>query len=132
MPKALAAEWHEAVRATLAAAPVEQRQALLDELEGQLGIQGKTIHNPPGYLHVLIKRQANGSLDLAMAEKVAADRREREQVQAAIDRASVNAAAARAIGPATDAVAEPSAAAIEARQKLQALRQQFVGKGERV
>jgi len=72
MPKALGMEWHDGVRRTLATAPAAIHQALLDELEGQLGLQGKTIHNPPGYLHALIRRHACGTLDLAMADKVRA------------------------------------------------------------
>ena len=50
LPKALHPEWHDAVRQTLLSAPQPVRQQLLDELEGQLGIAGKTIANPPGYL----------------------------------------------------------------------------------
>ena len=131
MPKALALEWHDSVRRTLATAPTAIHQALLDELEGQLGMQGKTIHNPPGYLHALIRRHASGSLELAMADKVQADRAERARTERAVRRARQESEQRQ---PAADSQAqavpkpEPSSTAMEARRKLLTLRHEIAGK----
>ncbi len=129
MPKALGMEWHDGVRRTLATAPAAIHQALLDELEGQLGLQGKTIHNPPGYLHALIRRHASGTLDLAMADKVAAERTQRARHEQALLKARQEAEQPRPASAQDAQKAEPSPAAIEARRKLLTLRREIAGKG---
>ncbi|HRL53094.1 MAG TPA: hypothetical protein PLO08_02720 [Alicycliphilus sp.] len=129
MPKALGMEWHDGVRRTLATAPAAIHQALLDELEGQLGLQGKTIHNPPGYLHALIRRHACGTLDLAMADKVAAERTQRARHEQALLKARQEAEQPRPAGAQDAQKAEPSPAVIEERRKLLTLRLEIAGKG---
>lgn len=128
MPKALHPDWHVAVRQTLTAAPQEVRQLLLDELEGQLGIAGKTIANPPGYLHALIRRYAQGDLVLAMADQVAAVRAQRERSKKAIDQAQMTPAV-----PATEsspnATTADSLIAQQSLERLRELRRQFAGGG---
>lgn len=127
MPKALDAVWHASVRRTLEAAPASLRQKLLDELEGQLGMAGKTIRNPPGWLHSLITAHRGGTLTLAMAEKIAADRARRERLAAAIAKAA-SAAAPVPLRPERIASApRPSATAQAAREQLRALRRQITG-----
>jgi hypothetical protein len=129
MPKALNPEWHEGVRRALAAAPADVRQPMLDELEGQLSILRKDIRNPVGYLHALIRRHASGTLDLAMAEKVAADRLARQRVAKVVAQAAQRPAAGQSSQSGAEPQA-PSATAIEARQRLQAIRKQMAGKGD--
>ena len=72
MPSALDASLHETARRTVAALPAPEQQVLLDELAGQM--IAKSIANPIGYLHALVKKHKEGELVPAMAEKVAADR----------------------------------------------------------
>ena len=104
------------------------RQLLLDELEGQLGIAGKTIANPPGYLHALIRRYAQGDLVLAMADQVAAVRAQRERSKKAIDQAQMTPAV-----PATEsspnATTADSLIAQQSLERLRELRRQFAGGG---
>lgn len=121
LPKALDPSWHKAVLSTLAHAPSEARQSLLDELAGQLSIAGKTIHNPAGWLYVLMRRQAEGPVALAMAEKVAADRIAREKTEAAVQAALRRSAQTRA-QPVETFPASLSDAAQVAREKLREMR----------
>jgi len=130
LPKALGQEWHEGVRRTLATAPAAIHQALLDELEGQLGLQGKTIHNPPGYLHALIRRHASGTLDLAMADKVAADRSQRAHHEQVMRKARQETEQPRPTAVTQEAQeTQPSPTVVEARRKLLTLRREIAGKG---
>ena len=123
-------EWHEGVRRTLATAPAAIHQALLDELEGQLGLQGKTIHNPPGYLHALIRRHASGTLDLAMADKVAADRSQRAHHEQVMRKARQETEQPRPTAVTQEAQeTQPSPTVVEARRKLLTLRREIAGKG---
>lgn len=125
LPGKLDQAWHQAVLGTVARAPEAVRQALLDELDGQLGIEGKTIHNPAGWLHALVRRHASGTLELAMAEKVAADRRERERVAQAIEQATASPAQPATREGATQDRPEPSDVAREALARLRELRSGF-------
>ena len=84
MPAALQDRWHESVRQVLVSARPEDRQSLLDELEGQLSNPGKKIHNPPGYLHNLRVAFECGLAKLAYAEAVATERKERLRMDSAI------------------------------------------------
>lgn len=70
-PNQLDASLRGGVLATLTQAPVELRQAFLDELAGHLANPNKTIHNPAGWLHRLIQRHSEGFVALAMADQVA-------------------------------------------------------------
>ena len=132
LPAALAPEWHAAVQQTLASAPQSIQQALLDELAGQLAIAGKTIANPPGYLHALIRKHATGTLVLAMADQVATARSDRHRHQAALDRAlnglqdeKKPSAGTREVPTGSDSVA-----AMNARERLRELRKQFKAGGQ--
>lgn len=84
MPGVLPERWHTAVRQVLSNAQPGHRQSLLDELEGQLSNPAKKIHNPPGYLHSLRVAMECGSADLAHADAVAAERRERKRLDSVI------------------------------------------------
>ena len=77
LPDKLDKSWHDAVRQTLQAAPAGRRQVLLDELAGQLTV--KEIKNPAGYLHALIRKDAEGTLVLAMADSVSRTRQQRQR-----------------------------------------------------
>ena len=52
-----------------------------------MGLQGKTIQNPPGYLYALIRRHHQGTLELALAPAIAARRANRQRAEAAIAQA---------------------------------------------
>ena len=84
MPGVLPERWHASVRQVLCKAQPEHRQPLLDELEGQLSNPTKKIHNPPGYLHSLRIAMECGLADLAHADAVAAERRERKRMDSVI------------------------------------------------
>lgn len=129
LPARLDKAWHQAVLNTVMQAPESIRQALLDELEGQLGITGKTIHNPAGWLHTLVRRHASGTLELAMADKMAADRQSRERIAKAIERAQSQPPLP---APTTNADADtqqPSETARQARARLRELRAGLAAKG---
>ena len=132
MPSCLPTGWHDGVRSTLASAPQDIRQALLDELEGQMGLSGKTIQNPPGYLYALIRRHQQGTLELALAPAVASRRASRQRMEAAVDLAQQIRPSANAIRPVdapSDAPQLQSQAAIEARAKLAELRRTYGRQG---
>ena len=80
MPKALNAVLHDAARRTLACIKPGEQQMLLDELAGQMG--AKSIANPIGYLHALVKKHKDGGLVPAFAKAVADDRAHREKLLA--------------------------------------------------
>ena len=81
-PQELDPTFLRSVSSVLVKVPAAQRQPLLDELGGQLRMQGKTIHNPAGWLMGLIRQQRlGGNVVLAMANKVAEDRKYRQRVQ---------------------------------------------------
>lgn len=132
MPDCLPTGWHDGVRSTLALAPQDIRQSLLDELEGQMGLPGKTIQNPPGYLYALIRRHQQGTLELALAPAVASRRASRQRMAAAVNLAQQIRPSANAIRPVDAALDEPqlqSQAAIEARAKLAELRRTYGRQG---
>src|SRR5690606_2817839 len=56
----------------LSGAPASEHQRLLDELCGQM--RNKTIHNPAGWLFVVIRKMQSGPLVLTDADGIAADR----------------------------------------------------------
>ncbi len=125
-PSNLDADFIPGIRSVLAKAAPAERQALLDELGGQLGIQGKTIHNPAGWLLGLIRQVQGGEVVLAMAGKVAADRQHRLSVERQVQRA--NQGAARLPVKTQEAPAADPAIVEAARQKLRLLRAELVGK----
>ncbi len=125
-PRSLDAAYLNGVRSVVAQAPAIHRQALLDELEGQLCIQGKTIHNPPGWLMGLIRQYRDGDVVLAMAEAVSAERTRRLRIQHQVER-SLQGVAVPPTEPEVTAAADP--AVVEAaRQKLKELRAGLAGK----
>jgi len=67
-------------------------RAFLDELAGHLAIPGKTIHNPAGWLHSLVRRHAEGFVALAMAAQIAdmraRQRRHQERLAGSVARSS--------------------------------------------
>ncbi len=88
LPVSLAKDWHPGVLHALQQVQPADRQALLDELAGQMESTAKSIHNPAGWMHGLAKRFVQGGVVLAMAEKVAAERARRQYVKNHIDAAS--------------------------------------------
>jgi hypothetical protein len=82
IPDTLASHMRVGLLATVAWAPADMQQPFLDELAGQLAIPGKTIHNPIGWLHSLIRRHGEGFVALAMAPQVAAQRMAYQRHQA--------------------------------------------------
>jgi hypothetical protein len=66
--------------------PGHARQRLLDELEGAMG--AKVVHNPVGYLRALARLWRAGELVPEHADRIATNRRRREEVQRAVARAS--------------------------------------------
>lgn len=79
LPVGLDAPTKQAILGTITQASPDLRQSFLDELAGHLSIPTKTIHNPAGWLHSLIRRHREGFVALAMAEQVAGLRVKRQQ-----------------------------------------------------
>jgi len=79
LPVGLDASTKQAILGTITQASPDLRQSFLDELAGHLSIPTKTIHNPAGWLHSLIRRHREGFVALAMAEQVAGLRVKRQQ-----------------------------------------------------
>jgi hypothetical protein len=79
LPERLDAASRAGVLSMVARAPIELQQPLLDELAGNLSIPNKTIHNPIGWLHSLIQRQRQGTVELALAPQIAQQRLRRQQ-----------------------------------------------------
>ena len=97
-----------------------------------MGLSGKTIQNPPGYLYALIRRHQQGTLELALAPAVASRRASRQRMAAAVNLAQQIRPSANAIRPVDAALDEPqlqSQAAIEARAKLAELRRTYGRQG---
>ncbi|GKS91589.1 hypothetical protein AVTE2539_19510 [Acidovorax sp. SUPP2539] len=124
MPNRLEAEWLVGVHKVLATAPQAIRQPLLDELQGHLG-SNKAIHNPPAWLHALVRHHEKGTLVLTMADRIAAKREiERERAARQEARSAQECTAAE-----QTAASEPhrndSDTALSARAKLDKLRQEL-------
>ena len=127
-PSTLDPAFLSGVRGVLARAAVEHRQALLDELAGQLRTQGKTIHNPAGWLMGLIRNQGtDGGAMFAMAEKVAEEREQRQRVQHLVELAA-RGGATPVPSPEPAQPADPVVRR-EALRKLTALRAAMAAKG---
>lgn len=120
-PPSLSAAVLPGLRDVLAQAPAHLRQLLLDELQGQLQIPAKTIHNPAGWLLGLVRRCGDGE-GLALAKQVAAERQQRTAVQHRL--------AAVQHKPRAE-TAETPGVRQEELQKLMALRGQFARKAGR-
>lgn len=130
LPDKLDKSWHDAVRQTLQAAPAGRRQVLLDELAGQLTV--KEIKNPAGYLHALIRKDAEGTLVLAMADSVSRTRQQRQRHEERL-RKVMNGEADQprpAARPPVAAVAQ-SDTAKQALEQLRGLREKFRAGGAR-
>ncbi|MBD9530858.1 hypothetical protein IB233_04305 [Comamonas sp. CMM01] len=78
----------DGVLEVLGAVPEEQRQQLLDELEGHLLNKAKAINNPAGWLFGLIRNLGAGPVVFVYAKQVAEDRKQRQEL---LDRQSKNA-----------------------------------------
>jgi hypothetical protein len=91
VPDTLAVDMRAGLLATVAHAPADMQQPFLDELAGQLAIPGKTIHNPIGWLHSLIRRHSDGFVALALAPQIAAQRLAYQRNQARIANAVASA-----------------------------------------
>lgn len=137
LPVNLSKDWHPGVLHALQQVQPADRQALLDELAGQMESTAKSIHNPAGWMHGLAKRFVQGGVVLAMAEKVAAERARRQYVKNHIDAASRG---VTLTGTGTTVQAEPvlteanseDAEAIKrnALERLRALRATYVNNKE--
>jgi hypothetical protein len=126
-PKALQATHLAGLRDVLRQAPADQRQPLLDELEGQLRIPGKTIHNPAGWVLSVIRQRQRGPLVLPLADQVAQERVHRLAVEERVRQATSGHPVqqeARAPSPRADpAVIQAS------RERLAQLRSEILSKG---
>lgn len=111
-PERLPAGVIDGLHSALSQAPVELRQRLLDELQGQLRIPTKTIHNPVAWMLGLIRRGGNRAV-LALADQVARAREHRLTVRDQAVRSD-----------ATPQESDPAVKEAE-RQRLRALRQEF-------
>lgn len=116
------------VLATLAKAKPELRQDLLDELAGHLAMPNKTIHNPIGWLHTLIRKQAEGFVALALAPQVAEQRRRHQRHQQRLAKAVTSATQEPATATAAAQPSSDSEIKRTHRQKLQELRATFDAK----
>lgn len=118
---------HAGVLATVAKAPPELRQAFLDELAGHLLIPNKTIHNPVGWLHSLIRRHQDGFVTLALATHMAT---QRARYQRHLERIA-NTPPAAPSSSSEQSSAKPEQVAVESevqrteRQRLKELRASF-------
>jgi hypothetical protein len=70
----------DGVLEVLGAVPEEQRQQLLDELEGHLNNKAKSINNPAGWLFGLIRNLGEGPIVFVYAKQVAEDRKRRQEL----------------------------------------------------
>lgn len=116
-PKQLTEAQSRGVVQVLARVAAQDRQTLLDELEGRMGCT-VPVKSPVGWLHGLVKQMARGPVVFAFAEQVAADRRERQEVLARVQRLAQQ--------PATDPEGSPPVASSDVKQahlaRLAALR----------
>lgn len=129
LPDRLDASLHAGLLATVAQAPKELQQTFLDELAGHLLIPNKTIHNPSGWLHSLIRRHRDGFVSLALAPQVAEQRARRLRHQERIATAVMSPPASPEVGSVTTAHAEPESEVQRTqRQLLKELRASFGAK----
>lgn len=118
-PKQLPTGVLNGLRSALLQAPSAMRQKLLDELQGQLQIPTKTIHNPVAWMLGLIRRCADGAV-LALADTVANERRRLVEPRPSC---------VREVGTSREVV-DPELREIH-RQRLRTLRQEFGRKAGR-
>jgi hypothetical protein len=107
-------------------APPELRQAVLDELDGHLGLPRKVIANPLGWLHAIVEQALAGTLTLTMADSVAAARVRRQRHEAQL-------ATALSGGPWPDVVGAVTRESAQVRKdealaKLRTLRSEMAAK----
>lgn len=122
MPKRLDATLHDAARTMVLDAPAGLRQAILDELEGNLASKRKSIESPLGWLNAVVVKARQGTLKLTVAHTVA-------QTRAAMKRQVEQQQQAQpSISQAPEAAGEPAQLSPEgqaAREKLKALTNQM-------
>lgn len=110
MPKRLDVALHDAARTMVLDAPAGLRQAILDELEGNLASKRKSIESPLGWLNAVVVKACQGTLKLTVAHTVA---QTREAVRRQVER--------QQLGPLRSV--EPAGQA--ARDRLKALTNQM-------
>jgi hypothetical protein len=122
MPKRLDAALHDAARTMVLDAPTGLRQAILDELEGNLASKRKSIESPLGWLNAVVVKACQGTLKLTVAHTVAqtreAARRQVERQQASLP----------SVEPQPEVAGQPTQLSAEgqaAREKLKALTDQM-------
>jgi hypothetical protein len=128
LPDRLEPSLRAGVLATVAQAKPELQQDLLDELAGHLAMPNKTIHNPIGWLHTLIRKQAEGFVALALAPQVAEQRRSFQRHQERLAKAVTSASQEPAAATATGQPSPDSEIKRTHRRKLQELRATFDAK----
>lgn len=124
MPDRLEAEWLVGVHKVLATAPQAIRQPLLDELQGHLG-SNKAIHNPPAWLHALVRHHEKGTLVLTMADRIATKREIEHERAARQEARSAQECPSAAQAAASEPHRNNSDTALSARAKLDKLRQEL-------
>ncbi|PTT84178.1 hypothetical protein DBR42_15280 [Pelomonas sp. HMWF004] len=122
MPKRLDAALHDAARTMVLDAPAGLRQAILDELEGNLASKRKSIESPLGWLNAVVTKACQGTLKLTVAHTVA---QTREAARRQVERQQQ---AQPSVQPAQEAAGQPAQLSAEgqaARDKLKALTDQM-------
>lgn len=125
LPDRLDPSMRAGVLATIAQASPDLRQAFLDELAGHLAIPSKTIHNPIGWLHSLIRRYRDGDVVLAMAPQVAELRLRRQRHLERLSAMTPVQAGAERSPPMADPSKSESEVQRTERQRLKELRASF-------
>lgn len=122
MPKRLDVALHDAARTMVLDAPAGLRQAILDELEGNLASKRKSIESPLGWLNAVVVKACQGTLKLTVAHTVA---QTREAARRQVERQQ---AAQPSVEPQPEAAGHPAQLSAEgqaAREKLKALTDQM-------
>ena len=131
LPDRLESSLRAGVLATVAQAAPELQQDFLDELAGHLAIPNKTIHNPIGWLHALIRKHQSGFVALALAPQIAELRHRRQRHEerlASAGAAQPDQGPSRVGVPESVGMDQDSEVRREHRQRLQELRAAFVVK----
>ena len=128
LPDRLEPSLRAGVLATVAQAAPELQQVFLDELAGHLAIPNKTIHNPIGWLHALIRKHQSGFVALALAPQVAEQRLRQQRHQERLAKTVQSASQEPAAAPVTELAPIESEIKRAHRQRLQELRASFEAK----
>lgn len=122
MPKRLDVALHDAARTMVLDAPAGLRQAILDELEGNLASKRKSIESPLGWLNAVVVKACQGTLKLTVAHTVA---QTREAARRQVERQQQAQPSVQSAQEAAGQPAQLSAEGQAARDRLKALTNQM-------